>query len=158
MGKEKERDARERLSTLLLCGPRVRCTTPAGGGGRGGEREGSIVRVVTMVEQNLNRRIELYSKPRRLPPRRSFPSTNQPRFFSWLFVTANQPIPPPPSRTCRFSALSHPCSPRELSFFRTTRAEWRKDARTVDDDPREKEKEEKNSLSRKYKSIRVVRD
>lgn len=115
MGKEKERDARERLSTLLLCGPRVRCTTPAGGGGRGGEREGSIVRVVTMVEQNLNRRIELYSKPRRLPPRRSFPSTNQPRFFSWLFVTANQPIPPPPRRG-RAASPRFPIHARHASY------------------------------------------
>lgn len=122
MGKEKERDARERLSTLLLlCGPRVRCTTSRRGG------EGSIVRVVTMVEQNLNRRIELYSKPR-LPPRRSFPSANQPR-FSWLLVTANQPIPP---RRGRAASPRFPIHARHASYRRFSNdenGEWRKDGR-----------------------------
>lgn len=115
MGKEKERDARERLSTLLLlCGPRVRCTTSRRGG------EGSIVRVVTMVEQNLNRRIELYSKPR-LPPRRSFPSANQPR-FSWLLVTANQPIPPVEDVPL-LRAFPSMLATRAIVVFRTTRTE-----------------------------------
>lgn len=121
MGKEKERDARERLSTLLLCGPRVRCTTSRR------EGEGSIVRVVTMVEQNLNRRIELYSKPR-LPPRRSFPSANQPR-FSWLLVTANQPIPP---RRGRAASPRFPIHARHASYRRFSNdenGEWRKDGR-----------------------------
>lgn len=46
---------------------------------------GSIVRVVTMVEQNLNRRIELYSKPRRLPVA-LFPPRINPTETRSLFV------------------------------------------------------------------------
>lgn len=94
---------------------------PAGGEG------GSIVRVVTMVEQNLNRRIELYSKPW-LPPRRSFPSANQPR-FSWLLVTANQPIPP---RRGRAASPRFPIHARHASYRRFSNdenGEWRKDGR-----------------------------
>lgn len=46
---------------------------------------GSIVRVVTMVEQNLNRRIELYSKLRRLPVA-LFPPRINPTETRSLFV------------------------------------------------------------------------